>query len=711
VFHVTRDCENYWEIGMASKFWRAMACAIVLAASACNSTPSRLANDGVTDALLADPPEGEWLNYGGGITGQHYSSLAGVNQDNVGKLGLAWYSDFDTDRGQEAIPLMHEGVLYLTTAWSKVRAYDARSGKLKWAYDPLVPRETLARACCDAVNRGVALYGDKVYVATLDGRLVALEQDTGEVVFEKVVVPNQKDYTITGAPRIAKGLVLIGSGGAEFKARGYLGAYDSRTGEEVWKFHTVPGNPADGFENEAMEKAAKTWAGEWWKHGGGGTVWEAITYDPVTDLVYFGTGNAEPWSPSAAGREGDALYTSSIVAVHAETGEYAWHFQETPEDRWDYDSAAPIMIADLAIDGEERRVVLHAPKNGYFYVLDARTGKFISAGSIAPQNWTIGFDPVTGKAEINPEARYEQTGKAFPLLPSVMGAHSFQPMSYDPKTGLVFIPINLVSIPVAMDEDWEPSEMGYQNAQDPVMWATPAEPAEDGESGSSAAAALIAWDPLAQKEVWRVDRALSGNGGVLATAGGLVFHGTTDGLFEAFSAADGKRLWSYDAGTSIIAAPMTYALDGEQYVAVLAGFGGGWGAARMPSPATRNTGRVLVFKLGGSASLPAPREEAERVLDPPPFTGTQQQVARGTRLYGRYCYACHGAAAISGMLAPDLRYSPVLEDRDAFDGIVLKGERRHSGMVSFEPALTASDSEALRQYLIKRANDDKAKGE
>jgi quinohemoprotein ethanol dehydrogenase len=688
---------------------RLLATAMLLSLAACGGNPSP-ASEEVTDALLASAPEGEWLNYGNDIGGQHYSRLDIIHEGNVGELGLAWYADFDTSRGQEAIPLMHDGVLYLSTAWSKVMAYDARTGALKWSYDPEVPRETLARACCDAVNRGVALYGDKVYVGTLDGRLVALERATGRVVFEKVVVPDQQNYTITGAPRIAKGLVLIGSGGAEYKARGYLGAYDAETGEEVWKFHTVPGNPDDGFESEAMEKAAATWSGEWWKYGGGGTVWEAITYDPVTGLVLFGTGNAEPWSPSAGGREGDSLYTSSMVAVKAETGEYAWHFQETPEDRWDYDSAAPIMVADLAIGGKKRRVALHAPKNGYFYVLDAATGKFLSAGSIAPQNWTTGIDPVTGRARINPEARYDVTGKAFMLEPSVMGAHSFQPMSFSPKTGLVYIPLNLVAIPVKTDEGWQASEIGYQNAQDPLLWATPPAASAGGEGEPRPPAALIAWDPVAQKQVWRVDRALSGNGGVLSTAGGLVFHGTTDGLLEAFSAADGKRLWSFNVGTSIIAAPMSYALDGEQYIAVLAGWGGGWGAAALPSPATRNTGRVLVFKPGGKGKLPAQAAPANRVLDPPPFTGTAGQVAKGAKLYGRYCYACHGMAAIAGSLAPDLRHSPMLGDRDAIEAIVIDGALRHNGMVSFEAAITARDAESLRQYLIKRANEDKAAG-
>ncbi|MDG2003490.1 MAG: PQQ-dependent dehydrogenase, methanol/ethanol family [Novosphingobium sp.] len=689
---------------------RILAMAAVLSLAACSKQPSPPVTDGVTDALLASAPEGEWLNYGNDLGEQHYSNLELIDDSNVGELGLAWFADFETARGQEAVPLMHNGVLFLTTAWSMVKAYDARTGALKWSYDPEVPRETLGRACCDAVNRGVALYGDKVYVGTLDGRLVALEQETGNLVFEKFIVPNQRDYTITGAPRIANGLVLLGSGGAEYRARGYLGAYDSQTGEEVWKFHTVPGNPADGFENDAMEAAAKTWAGEWWKFGGGGTVWDAITYDPATGLIYFGTGNAEPWVPSVVGREGDSLYTSSIVAVDAETGEYAWHFQETPEDRWDYDSASPIMTVDLTIDGEKRHVILHAPKNGYFYVLDAKTGKFISGTSYAEQNWTTGIDPVTGRAEINPEARYDVTGKTFSVNPGVMGAHSFQPMSFSPKTGLVYIPINLAAVPLRTEEDWKPTDVGYQNAQDPLWWSTPTAGPMGSDEPAAAMAALIAWDPLAKKEVWRVERSKLGNGGTLATAGNLVLHGTTDGRFEAFDAGKGKPLWSYNTHSSIIAAPMTYAIGGEQYVAVLTGWGGGWGGAAIGGTATRNTSRVLVFKLGAKAELPAPPSLAERVLDPPPFTGTDTQVTRGATIYGRYCYACHGAAAVAGSLNPDLRYSATLSDSNAIKSIIIEGALKHNGMVSFEKALADEDSEAIRHYLIKRPNDDKAAG-
>ena len=699
--------------------FKILALAALLPLAACGKQVATPAADGVTDAMIAAAPEGEWLTYGGD-TGEHrFSPLTQVSDQTVGQLGLAWSHDLETARGQEATPLMHAGVLYVSTAWSMVKAFDAKTGALKWSYDPKVPRDTLVRACCDAVNRGVALYGDKVFVGTLDGRLVALNQADGKVAWEKTVVPNQTDYTITGAPRVAKGKVLIGSGGSEYKARGYLAAYDWQTGKEVWKFHTVPGNPADGFENKAMEEAAKTWKGEWWKLGGGGTVWDSITYDPVTNLVYFGTGNAEPWNPAAAGREGDSLYTSSIVAVNADTGEYAWHFQETPEDRWDFDSNAQITATDLMVGGEKKHVVLHAPKNGYFYVLDAKTGQFISAGSFAEQNWTTGIDPKTGRPTINPEARYEQTGKPFISLPGAGGAHSWQPMSFSTKTGLMYIPANNAAFPYAAAKDWKASEIGFQTAQDSALVALPADKAAREGALKATTGALIAWDPVAQKARWTVPHLSAWNGGVLSTAGNLVFQGNAEGFFEAFSADQGKKLWSFDAQTGVIAAPMTYAIDGEQYVAVLAGWGGVWdvapGVLASKGRGARNISRLLVFKIGAKGQLPPVPPLSKAPLDPPAFTGTPEQVAAGADKYGRYCSVCHGDAAVGGNLNPDLRRSVYINAEQGIRSVVIDGALMQGdhpkGMVSFKSALTPQDAENIRQYLIKRANEDKALGE
>lgn len=675
--------------------------------------------EGVTDALIAAAPAEEWLTYGRDYGEQRFSPLTQISAENVGDLGLAWSYDLDTARGQEATPLMHDGVLYVSTAWSKVLAFDAVTGALKWAYDPEVPRETLAVACCDAVNRGVALYGDKVYVATLDGYLVALNMADGSVAWRKEVVPDHDSYTITGAPRVADGKVFIGSGGAEYRARGFLAAYDWATGEEAWRFHTVPGNPEDGFENDAMERAAGTWSGEWWELGGGGTVWDSITYDPVNDLVLFGTGNAEPWNPAANGRGGDAagatgdnLYTSSVVAVAADTGEYRWHFQQTPEDRWDYDSNAQITLADIEVDGQQRRVALHAPKNGYFYMLDVATGEFISGTPWVDMNWSTGIDPETGRPTINPAARYEQTGELWVGLPGAGGAHSWQPMSYSPQTGLVYIPANLAAFPFLADREFEETALGFQTGIDSGATAMPAIPEARAAALAGTTGALVAWNAAEGREAWRVDYPGPWNGGTLATAGGLVFQGTAGEEFRAYAADSGEQLWSFATQSGVIAAPMSYAIDGEQYVAVLVGWGGvfdvapGILAAKSGTP--RNISRLMVFKLGGTATLPDPPALAERVLDPPAFTGTPEQAALGSRLYGRFCSTCHGDAAVAGALNPDLRHSPVINDARALKSIVIDGAFAHNGMVSFAADIDETELEAIRQYVIRRANEDLA---
>ena len=670
-------------------------------------------------ALLGNVPDGEWLNNGRDHAEQRFSPLTQINDGNVSQLGLAWSVDLDTARGQESTPLMHDGVLYITTAWSKVQAYDAATGALKWAYDPKVPREVLVHVCCDAVNRGVALYGGKVFVGALDGRLIALDAATGKVAWSKVIVPNRQDYSITGAPRIAGGLVVIGAGGGEFRARGFVAAFDANTGKEVWRFHTVPGNPAKGFAGEglnraAMAAAAKTWRGKWWTLGGGGTVWDAITYDPATGFVFIGTGNAEPWNPAPTSREGDTLYSASVVALDAKTGQYRWHFQETPEDRWDFDSDAQITAADLTLGGARRHVLLHAPKNGYFYVLDAKTGHFISAGSFVPQNWTTGID-AHGRPTINPAARYETTGKPFISVPGAGGAHSWQPMSYSPRTGLVYIPANLAAFPYAAAKGWKPSGIGFQNALDGAATAMPAIPAARAGAMGATTGALIAWDPVAQKPAWNVPFPGPWNGGTLATAGNLVFEGDATGQFNAFSADKGAKLWSMPVQTGVIAAPMTYAIGNEQYVAVLAGWGGVWdvatGVLAHKSGATQNISRLLVFKLGAKGQLPPPPPGGQAVLDPPPLTGTPAQIAHGADLYGRYCSVCHGDAAVAGGLNPDLRHSGALGSAAALRAIVLGGALKHDGMVSFKVALRPTDAEAIRHYLIKRANEDRALGD
>lgn len=670
----------------------------------------------VDDArLLAAADDGaNWLSYGRTYDEQRFSPLTAVNDSNANQLGLEWSSDLDTARGQEATPIVVDGVMYITTAWSMVKAYEAATGKPLWSYDPQVPRSKLIDVCCDAVNRGVAVYKGKVYVATLDGRLIALNADDGKVIWSKLTIPEGSHMAITGAPRIVKGKVLIGSAGAEYITRGYLAAYDAETGKEAWRFYTVPGDPSKPFEGKHLEAAAKTWAPDAWKNGGGGTVWDSITYDPKTDLVFFGTANAEPWNPAARGSaSGDSLYTASIVAVRPDTGEYVWHFQETPEDRWDYDSNQQIMVADIVLEGKPRHVILHAPKNGFFYTLDAATGKFLSGKPFAKINWASGLDPVSGKPIVNPEAKYELTGKPFIGMPGAIGAHSWSPMSYSPKTGLVYIPANeTAQIYNAAAKGWKPGKVGFQLGLELGGLEIPADKAIRTATAASTNGSLIAWDPVAGKARWTVSYPTATNGGTLATAGNLVFQGTAGGEFRAYAADTGKQLWSFPTQSGVIAAPMTYSVNGVQYVAILVGWGGvldvSGGMLVSKTRMTPNISRLLVFRIGGKAKLPPPPPEDKRVLDPPPFTGKPEQVVDGSSHYGNSCSVCHGNAAVAGSVNRDVRHSAALGDPKLWQQIVHDGLLKDNGMVAWAGQYSTEQIENIRQYVIKRANEDKA---
>jgi quinohemoprotein ethanol dehydrogenase len=674
-------------------------------------------NAAVDDVRLVagDADGANWLSYGRTYDEQRFSPLTQVSDSNVTQLGLSWSADMDTSRGQEATPIVVDGILYVSTAWSMVKAYDGATGKLLWSYDPKVPREKLVDVCCDAVNRGVAVYKGKVYVATIAGHLVALNADTGAVIWDKMTIPKDSHMAITGAPRIVKGKVLIGSAGSEYITRGYLAAFDAETGNEAWKFYTVPGDPSKPMEGKHLEAAAKTWPEGAWKRGGGGTVWDSITYDPETDLVYFGTANAEPWNPAARGSTGgDSLYTASIVAINPDTGEYVWHYQETPEDRWDFDSNQQIIATNLMIGGKSQRVIMHAPKNGFFYVLDAKTGKFISGKPFAKVTWASGLDPVTGRPNVNPEARYEQTGKPFVSFPGALGAHSWQPMSFSPKTGLVYIPANEAAQPyMAAAKGWKPGTTGFQTGNDSTMLAAPADTAVRDMISASMTGSLVAWDPIAGKPRWTVQLKGPSNGGTLATAGNLVFQGTAGGDFRAYTADTGKQLWSFPAQTGIIAAPMTYSVKGQQYVAILVGWGGVYDVATpgflaRKSGSVRNISRLLVFKIGGKATLPAVAPESMAVLDPPPFTGKPEQVAIGATIYANSCSVCHGDSGIAGGLNPDLRHSATLSNAKLWQQIVHDGLLKENGMVAWNKDYDAVQIEGVRQYIIKRANEDKA---
>ncbi|WP_298286830.1 PQQ-dependent dehydrogenase, methanol/ethanol family [Novosphingobium sp.] len=651
-----------------------------------------------------------WLSYGRTYDEQRHSPLAQITPENVGQLGLAWSADMDTARGQEATPLVIDGKIYLTTAWSKAKAYDAVSGKLLWEFDPKVPGETAVKACCDVVNRGMAAWGDKLYFGTLDGRLIALDRNTGKQVWSTVTVDQSKPYTITGAPRAMNGLIVIGNGGAEMGVRGYVTAYDAQTGKQVWRFYTVPDMPGKNDE-EYLKKAETTWKGEWWKLGGGGTVWDAMAYDPELDLLYIGVGNGSPWNQAyRSPGGGDNLYLSSIVAIKAKTGEYAWHFQQTPGETWDFTATQHIILADLQIDGKPRKVLMQAPKNGFFYVIDRTNGKFISGNAYAPVNWAKGLD-ANGRPIENPEARYDLTGKPFISMPGAAGAHSWHPMAYDPAQRLVYIPAQFAAYPYFPEKDWKPQAVGFNTGVDSAASAMPAIKEARDAARAATTGAVVAWDPVAQKERWRIPFKGPWNGGMLATAGGLLFQGNATGTFAAYSSKDGKQLWSFPAQTGVVAAPITFKVGNDQYVAVLAGWGGVWplatGILSDISGPTRNISRLLVFKLGGKAKLPDAPPFEERPLNPPPLVGTPATIAQGANLYGKYCTVCHGDAAIGGLL-PDLRHSAMNTDYTAWQTVVHDGALVDNGMIGWSKYMTKEQIESIRHYVIKRAHEDKA---
>jgi quinohemoprotein ethanol dehydrogenase len=657
------------------------------------------ANVDAARMTMADRDPANWMSYGRTYSEQRFSPLSRINAENAKQLGLAWYADLDSNRGQEATPLVIDGVMYVSMAWSIVNAYDAKTGALLWSYDPAVPRVLGVRGCCDVVSRGVAAWKGKIFVATFDGRLIALDARNGAPVWTVMTVDPSKPYTITQAPRVIKGRVVIGNSGSEYGVRGYISAYDAETGALAWRFYTVPGDPAQPAENPILAEAAKTWTGEWWKIGGGGAVWESISYDPELNLIYFGVGNGTEWNQSyRSASKGDNWFLSSIVAINADSGDYVWHYQATPGEEWDYDAVQQLILADLPIEGINRKVLMQANKNGFFYVLDRETGKLISAQNFTPINWARGVDPNTGRPIENPDIRYDQTGKPASLLPGALGAHSWQAMAFNPRTGLVYIPAQEIGMTYETAKDYKPAPIGWNigavttNRKDVKGY-------------------LIAWDPVKQKEVWRANYMGPWNGGVLTTAGNLVLQGSAAGFFSAYRADTGEKLWSTAAQSAIMAAPITYEVGGEQYIAVLSGWGGAYpllqGKDADKSGNTGNLSRVLVFKLGGKTTLPPLPPELTLFADPPPVVADALRVAAGKALFDRFCGVCHGEAAVGGGVVPDLRTSPFLPV-DAWYSIVLDGALREGGMAPFAPVLDREQASAIRDYVIHRANDDDA---
>lgn len=688
----------------------ALASALVLAnlsAQAQTATTAPQAKSGAakvdTNFIRANAKTtNDWPSYGLDYEETRFSKLNQVNESNVGKLGLAWTYNLESTRGVESTPLVVDGVMYVTAAWSIVHAVDVRTGKRLWTYDPKVPREHAAKGCCDVVNRGVALYEGKVFVASFDGRLVAIDAKTGQKEWETDTIVDRKfAYTITGAPRAFNGMVMIGNGGAELGVRGYVTAYDTKTGKQKWRWFVVPGDPSKPFEDESMRKAAKTWdpSGEYWKAGGGGTAWDAMTYDPATNSVFIGTGNGSPWSHSKRSpKGGDNLYLASIVALDANTGKYKWHFQQTPGDNWDFTSTQPMILSDLKIDGKMRKVIMHAPKNGFFYVIDRVSGKLISAKNHVEVNWATGYDK-NGRAMVNPAAR--DTTKPFEVLPTAYGARNWHSMSYNPQTGLVYMPVQGIPLTLMDDKSWAMNSNNPGQPMSGVGWNTAkfanVEPPKAKTFGH-----LVAWDPVNQREVWKKEHVGPWNGGTLTTAGNLVFQGTADGRFVAYNAKTGDKLWETPVGTGVVAAPSTYMVDGKQYVSIAVGWGGVYGKAARHTD-RQGPGTVYTFVLDGKAEAPKFVEyRLQSLVEGVPYKA--EDVQAGTLLYVSNCVFCHGVPGIDrGGNIPNLAYmgKPYIENLQAF---VLGKTAEARGMPDFTGKLTPAEVEKIKAFIQATAD-------
>ena len=662
----------------------------------------------VDDARLARAQEEpqNWLMHGGTWAEQRYSKLAQIHTGNVSQLKPAWWFEFDTTRAQEATPLVVDGVMYVSTAWSKVYALDAKSGKQIWYFDPKVPGPAAAPTCCDVNNRGVAIYQGNVYIGTLDGRLIALNAASGKVIWSTMTVEPGRVYSITGAPRVARGKVFIGNAGADFGGRGYVSAYDAKNGKLVWRFYMVPGDPAakpDGAaSDDVLAKTARpTWYGDWYKYGGGAHVWNAIVYDPELNQLYLPTGNGFPWNPHfRSDGKGDNLFISSIVAVDADTGKYRWHYQETPGDAWDFDAISDITLVDLRIDGELRKVLLHAPKNGFFYVIERSSGQLISAEPFVPNiNWATHVDKATGRPAIVEAARYRDA--PWMGIPGGGGGHNWNPVAFSPKTGLLYIPTMEGSTYYNPTKEFKYVEGSPDIGIDLLTSVTPPHGASTRLS-TPPKAYLLAWNPVTQTAAWRAG---TRGGGVLATAGDLVFQGRNrDGLlgeFAAFRADNGEELWSYKTPDAIGAGPITYSVDGEQYIAVTSGasvmsFGA---KARVP-----HLGSVMAFKLNGTATL-GPEPALAPPANPPSEVAAENVVTEGGKLYGAYCARCHGFDAVGANVIPDLRRSLMLTDAKSWHAIVIDGLRSERGMIGWSRFVTGEQAEAIRAYVGEHARE------
>ncbi len=705
---------------------RAAACgAVVLAAmflaAGCRKDPGNIDRARLLDATRH--PE-QWLTTGGDFGKTHFSGLSSINASTVARLGFAWEFKTGTERGLEATPIVVDGVMYTSGVAGRVYALDAGSGKLLWQFEPKIDPRVHRSVCCDQVNRGVAVWRGRVYVAALDGILYALEAASGRILWSvDTITDRTRGYASSGAPEVAGNVVVIGNMGGEFDTRGYITAYDLDTGHQAWRFFTVPGDPRRPVENPELAMAAKTWdPNSRWDIGGGGNVWDGMTYDPELNLLYVATGNGVMYgharrSPSG----GDNLFLSSILAIRPDTGRLAWYYQETPGDQWDYDADAPLLLTTVTIDGRARKVLMHAPKNGFFYVLERATGKLLSAKPFVPVTWARGVDLNSGRPMKNPEADYATGPKL--VYPSEAGAHSWNPMAFSPDTGWVYIPaieLGFVMYNTA-GADRRPGLINIgadaleaESLDDPK--SLPAEVQAALASGALTRGAvdphprstLLAWDPIAGHVVWRTPFSAQwwDHGGILATAGGLVLQGSTDGHLRVFDARTGGLLKDVDTGSSIIAAPMSYSIDGVQYVAVMAADGGAiWFVSHVENASYTygNAGRILAFRLDGGATPKAsPLPPVEPMPAPPPQTATAAQITRGESLFQSNCATCH--ANLPRARTPDLtRMPPGIHS--IFDDIVLGGLLKELGMPQWGDVLTKEDAHAIHAYLIQLSQE------
>jgi PQQ-dependent dehydrogenase (methanol/ethanol family) len=683
--------------------WASLVLAVVApvatAAAAEKSAAKPSAAPAVNGAFIAaNAASGrDWPSHGLDYAETRFSNQRQITAANVKDLGLVWSYNLESTRGVEATPLVVGGVMYVTASWSIVHAIDVRTGQRLWTFDPKVPREAGYKGCCDVVNRGVALWQGRVFVASYDGRLIALDAKSGAKVWEQdTIIDRARSYTITGAPRVFKGKVVIGNAGAEYGVRGYITAYDAATGKQAWRWFTVPGDPSKPFEDASMARAAKTWdpSGKYWEAGGGGTAWDAFAYDPQLNLMYVGTGNGSPWARakrSPAG--GDNLYLSSIVALNPDTGKYVWHYQETPGDNWDYTATQPMILADLTIGGVARKVIMHAPKNGFFFVIDRTNGRFISAKNFVDVNWASGYD-AKGRPIETPIARVADRPRE--IIPSAYGARNWHSMSFNPRTGLVYMPVQGVPISLVDNKDWKLNAVRPGEPHSGVGWNIAmfanVEPPTSKPFGR-----LIAWDPIAQKEAWRVEHVSPWNGGTLTTAGELVFQGTADGRFVAYHAKTGAKLWETPTGTGVVAAPITYSVDGKQYVSIAVGWGGVYGLSYRATD-RQGPGTVYTFALGGTAAPPAfVAYRMESLLQGVKYD--PKHVPEGTALYVSNCVFCHGVPGVDrGGNIPNLGYigSSYIENLDKF---VFKGPANERGMPDFTGKLSAEDVEKIKAFI------------